>query len=1020
MGILALCLFVQVSVPGQVVDLVREAGSGGLDRVNYLTSAGEIGSIDSQGNLSVWLPAGAFGDTAVALAPTADGSALTVLLRSGDLWRLPQGGGPLTQVYSDLFLLQECTDLAVDTAGNHWIAGRTVSSGVRCVALVSANGAEWGYFQTSGQPLGLCADPLLPSLLRSDSNGGLFGLQAVDQAPLQTSLGSAPGGSPFNFDGDLVADANGNAFLASGNQVWRFDRLAGFASPLGPLAGTVRGVAISGDSQGGTLWIAQGENPSLVQSLQSVAAPGPALVSAFHQPPTRGEQRLLFGGLNAFDTLTEGLESLLIGGDDFGSNPSIRRVSIPSFSVAILANAGTGLEGRVEGLSLDPNGQLLALTSSGSVQRIDRQTGQATTVFFDPFDSIVRGKDLALGRFGEQYVAVYSAFDQGFVGQALPSGALNLAPAQECRGLGADPIGARLLFSEWRDSGFSGQVNGLSLPAGSSTPLPGFAAVNYSNGPNWGDGDVLCDAEGRIYTTAEDEFCVKRYDPSTGLVARIASGYLNRPAGLTIARSTPAAASSTGFSLYVVEWNRIWELPNSPPPAPAWVDPGAPGVGRPRAQFSAQRVPLSLCAEPQTGLPLVLCIDGTLWRVPLAGAGAPQLVTTLVPTPIAISGAPNGWIFIAERNGRVRAVLPNMGYLVVDWYLDPQDQLSDVCDLALGGDGGLYLLEHRPTSQEGGRLWRLRNDQLTLIGDHSRGRRLRMSPTDGLALIQETGHSGEGGDLLAVDWLATPAMAGHLKLPNYERFDNQALDGGNPGTPAPTTPIPSGGLAFNLAGDAFVAEANTGRIQRVEAGTNARSLVAGHFARPQDIDLMAGSPGLAGPQGASLFVLDGFSLYEVGVPGLAPAALQAPTAPASSALLSRVEMAAAARRQLAAPSALSLRLPSEANKLYVCLASTTGKEPGLQLALLGNPSDNRSLPQNFDPLLWNLLTPPVFLAFGGLLDAGGNGQPAVVLPNSPGVQGLGRFLDLVTLVFDPLAINGISAVSNTAQLYLGP
>jgi hypothetical protein len=1020
MGILGICLFVQVAVPGQVVDLIREAGSGGVDRVNYLTAGGEIGSIDGQGNRSVWLNPGAFTATAVALAANPDQSAVTVLLQNGDLWRVPQGGGAPALVYSDIYILQECTDLAIDANGNHWIAGRTISNGVRCVALVSANGAEWGYFQTFGQPLGLCADPLAAGLLQSDTGGGLFSLQAVDLAPLKGSLGSAPGGSPFDFNGDLAADVNGNTFVASGNQIWRHDRLSGLSVPLGALPGTARGVAISGDAQGGTLWVAHGENPSQVQGLLSVAAPADALVAPFHTPPTRGEQRLLFGGLNAFDMVAEGLETLLIGGDEWGSNPSIRRVSIPSFAVSILSNGVTGLEGRVEGLSLDPTGQLLALTSSGSVQRVDRLTGQATTLFSSPFSLIVRGKDLALSRSGEQYVAVYSAFDQGFVGQAAPAGVLNLAPAQECRGVAADPLGAQLLFSEWRDAGFSGQVNGLSLPGGSAVDLPGFSAVNYSNGPNWGDGDVLVDAEGRIYTTAEDEFCIRRYDPSTGLVARIASGYLNRPSGLAIARSTPGAASSTGFSLYVLEWNRIWELPGSPPPGPAWVDPGALAVGRPRATFSSQRVPLTLCADPQTGLPLVLCIDGTLWRIPAQGAGPAALLTTLVPTPIAILPAPNGWLFSVERNGHVRAILPNMGYQAFDWFVDPLNELSDVCDMALGSDQGLYFLEHRPGGQEGGRLWRLRNEQLTLIADHSRGRRLRMSPADGLALIQETGHSGEGGDLLAVDWLAAPALAGHLKQPGFARFDNQSLDVGNPGAPAISTPIPSGGLAFSVQGDAFVAETNTGRIYRVAAGTNQRSQVAGHFARPQDLDLLAGSPGLAGPQGASLFVLDGFTLYEIGVDGTAPAPLTPPISPSSSALLARVELAAAARRQLGTVNPLALRLPSEANKLYLCLPSTTGKEPGLPLSLLGDPSDTRSLPQNFDPVLWSLLAPPVFNGFAGILDAGGQAQASVLLPNSPGVLGLGRFLDLSALVFDPVALNGVSAVANTAQLYLGP
>jgi hypothetical protein len=231
--------------------------------------------------------------------------------------------------------------------------------------------------------------------------------------------------------------------------------------------------------------------------------------------------------------------------------------------------------------------------------------------------------------------------------------------------------------------------------------------------------------------------------------------------------------------------------------------------------------------------------------------------------------------------------------------------------------------------------------------------------------------------------------------------------------------VPSGGLGFDQAGNAFVAEGNSGRVWRVQSSSGSRSLIAGHFARPQDLEFLAGSPGVAGAQGGSLFVLDGFSVYEVGTAGQAVPPIQAPVSVASGALAARAELSTWARRQLGINQPLFLNAPTQAGRPYLLLCSLTGKEPGLPLASIGDPGDTRVLPQNFDPVLWAGLTPPVFNGFAGSLSGAGTAQGALLLPNSPAVVGLGRFLDLVGVIFDFTAINSIGRITNTAALYLG-
>jgi len=71
---------------------------------------------------------------------------------------------------------------------------------------------------------------------------------------------------------------------------------------------------------------------------------------------------------------------------------------------------------------------------------------------------------------------------------------------------------------------------------------------------------------------SEDDWSLVRYDPGQQAFVRIGSGYKNHPSGLAIAASTGASGSTTGWSLYVSEFDFIWEKPSVPAPAPTLVD----------------------------------------------------------------------------------------------------------------------------------------------------------------------------------------------------------------------------------------------------------------------------------------------------------------------------------------------------------------------------------------------------------------------------------------------------------------
>src|SRR5690606_37525647 len=144
------------------------------------------------------------------------------------------------------------------------------------------------------------------------------------------------------------------------------------------------------------------------------------------------------------------------------------------------------------------------------------------------------------------------AWDFGIVSKIDSAGVWSsLVAVEDTRGVLADPFGVRLLANEWNATGFAGVVGVVNELNGTLDDLPGFKSINWSNQENHGDGDMVMDATGRIYTSAEDEFSVVVWNPETTRTRRIGSGYLGSPGGLAIARSTNALTSPTGWSLYV-------------------------------------------------------------------------------------------------------------------------------------------------------------------------------------------------------------------------------------------------------------------------------------------------------------------------------------------------------------------------------------------------------------------------------------------------------------------------------------
>jgi hypothetical protein len=565
-------------VPGTVRDLsVDSAG-----RILYCTAEREVGRILTDGGRTVLANAGSgpFPNDlrAVAETPTGDVAVLDV---HGNVRVLFGGSAPATLVYSDLYMVADATDLIVDSRGNYIIASATPSSGQRAVNWVSSDGNRWGYYLVKHQPLQLAHDPLSGGIVIAETTAG-GNLQLVQAGssiratvPLDTT--THPGGSVALDDGDVALEADGDVYWIAGGSIYRRARAAGVTSLLASGFDTLRGVAIAATSpgmggSGWSLYVAEGAHPTRVRELPGAGAPGAVIANDQGFVPGRGIKVNVPFGFQVFDLAPDNQGRLLVGGTNFGATHYVKRVTLAGVpSIATVATSANGLADVIEGLCVAPDDSIYALGRSGTIQRITEGPLAVTTVFSDPANQITAGKDLALDVDGSLYVATREAWDFGKLLRVAGGAASLLTLTEEARGLAANPLGG-MLVSQWRNAGFHGTVDLYRFSTGQLHAIPGFTPMNYTNDSVWGDGDICVDANGNVYTVSEDDWSLVRYEAAQLGFVRIGSGYLNHPSGLAIAPSTASSGSTTGWSLYISEFDNLWERPSVPPPAPTLVD----------------------------------------------------------------------------------------------------------------------------------------------------------------------------------------------------------------------------------------------------------------------------------------------------------------------------------------------------------------------------------------------------------------------------------------------------------------
>ena len=1003
------------TVAGRVVDLAVDGGGA----LVYCTKERDVGTISTSGVVSLLANAatGPFPNQlrAVALDPTGD---VAVIDQYGDIYRLVGGATPAMKVYSNLYLVQDPTDMIVDAAGNYVIAGATPTSGVRGMNWVSGDGSRWAYYLRRHAPVQLAADPLTGHLLlaEEEAGGGLWTIDTAAGPHPTTALDTTtdPGFTAAADDGDMAAEADGDVLFIAGGAVYHHDRGLGTTTIIAGGYGQLRGIAIAASSgnvasaSGWSAYVAEGEAPTSIREIGNVGAPAALLAPSLGWVPGPGYHKLFYNGIKVYDLAADRDGNLLVGGDLWGVTYSVRRIDIPTFAMTTIADETDGISGRVEGIAVDPDGTIYALTHQGVIHAIRENPLQVSTVFDNAGGVIGTGKDLVLGRNGKLYVADSEFWGSGEVVEVtIATGtATAIVHTRETRGLAADPFRGGLTVAEWVAGGFEGEVGRLDLSTGTITPLPGFAGMNYSNAQTWGDGDTVAMANGNLFTISEDDWSLSKYTAEWQDFARVGSGFLNHPSGLTVAPSAPSASNTTGWSLYIAEFDNLWEFKNTVPPAPVVVDPAAPPVGAMLGYMNpADGRPRAMIADPAGGGLLVTTSDGKLLGMN-AGSG---VVSTLAGASqglagdlVAAAATSLGTIVVGTRDGVVFALAPAAGYAATVLFDNASLTLADVRGACVDGLDRVLLVD-RPAGVTGGRVWRLDGGNLTLLTRTARGLRPAIDPLTGDAFVTEQGAIAEGaGEVLRVDAFTSPASAGHFRGDTYFTFPLGEL---------------GGDLAFDDDGDFYVAGDEDGRIVRVNRAVGTRTVVAGNYTRPVAVALAPGRPAYAGAQGTSLFVLDEWVVWETGVDDLpAPAPPSTPPGLAPPADLRLFGNAG-----LGQANAVAAVRPAEAGKLYWILASQGGKVPGVPLSVMGDPTDPRVLPGNIDDLWFMAGNPAIFPFFLSFLDGGGHTAPgtALLVPNDPAILGLEMFLDLTWVVVDRTAPNKVAHVGGTTQIYLG-
>lgn len=679
---------VRYRIPGTVKDLTRDAGG----RILYCTAEKEVGRLSPGRPRKVLADAasGPFPNPLRALTETNAGN-IAVLEDGGNVRVLFNGVAPAPLVYIDAFMIQDASDILSDELGNYLIASASPSNGLRAMNWIQHDGANWGYYLVKHMPLQLASDPLTGGILMAETSSG-GNLRLVEPNPYRTTIGvdttTHPGLSISQSDGDMALEADGDVYWIAGGSVYRHERYSGtttlFAGGFEQLRGAVIAAAteiLGSDPSptGWSLYVAEGANPTRIRELPGVGAPAGLIVSSQGPVPSKGTKVNVTFGFQAYDLAADNQGRLLLGGTNWGSTHYIKRVTLTGTpSISLVANSGNGLAGIIEGLCVAPDDSIYALSRSGTIQRITEGPLSLTTVFSDPAEQVFAGKDLALDVDGTLYVATFESTGFGKVLQVAGGGASLLTFTQESRGLAANP-GGGLFVSQWKNSGFNGSVDLLHFADNSLEAQPGLAGMNYANFYSWGDGDICVDAEGSIYTVSEDDWSLIRYDPDQDGFVRFGSGYLNHPSGLAIAPSTASSGSTTGWSLYVSEFDWLWQKPSVPPPASTLVDAslgltvGRTLAGTPHPRYGKPRVLVPAPPRPGqaaggligTAAGWVLAFDAESGEVrPLFGPdeGLRGDLVALAPAPdgrrmLALNR--EGELFLLS-SGRARAVAVEM------------------------------------------------------------------------------------------------------------------------------------------------------------------------------------------------------------------------------------------------------------------------------------------------------------------------------------------------------------------------
>lgn len=996
-----------VPLPGQAVDLSHTASGDLL----VTTQDGHVIEITALGIQTVLAGPADFTRAPVASVSLGPGSA-AVIDDTGSIYEVGTVPGVPQIIYSDVYLIREPTDLSVDANGDYWIACKTISNNTRCVAHVSADGQRWSYFSVDRSPVASAPDALSVGLVLSDANLGLVLLTADDDgAPVRTAIGPASGFQIGNRDGDVALTSNGDIYVAANLNVLLHDRTAGTTSTFMTFPGPVRGLSFAPASTGGgdSLWVVEGNGLSNLREVLLGATAAPDVMTPMRAVPGTGTQLTTYG-LNANCLVTDRDGHLLVGGDVFGSSVKIDRITLPGIVATNVANGADGLTSRIEGMHLDRDGTIHALTRFGALHSVIETGGTPIigTSFTDPFDQIVSGKDMLMDRRGDVYVAARQGWSFGIVGRIDSLGLFSSVVAlQDTRGVLPDVFGPSVLANEWNTTGFGGTVGVVDELNGLLLDLPGFTGLNISNQENVGDGDMVMDATGRIYVSCEDEFAVRVWNPQTERVSRIGSGYLNRATGLTIARSTNPLTSSTGFSLYVSQWNRLHEIEGVPPPAPRMLDLDAPGAGQilgwVRPEWGR---PVAVCHDPVGARLVAVTDDQKLVELALDGSPATLLadaVSGLTGELTCVVAEASGDLLVGNSDGIIQRLSPLSGYMASVEFADGANEITNLIDLVSDVGAGTFLLDGATTPDGISRLYKLASGLLEPVAITLNGRALGLDPVAGDLFVAQGATSTSLGEILRIHQTASPALVNHWPSSTYTAFDVDDAQCG---------------ITFDGDGNLFLASAATGRVTSVNRALQTSQVFAGNYDEPTDVVVAPGRAGIAGLLGASVFVLDGQSVYEHGIDAAVPAS------PVARSLDPDPFMAPAIFEFGPSPgNPIALVSPGDAGLPFLVLPGSLGQLNPFALASLGNdPGDTRVIAQDFDQLWIDAAsgTSP-FQTFLGVFDGAGVPISPVMfnVPNQPALVGLNLPIDLTWVSLDALAPNSIRTVGGTTQVFIG-